>query len=75
MADRQADGGSGDREVAERILAVAEYLNDAEPRRPAADVARERGWLGPGGEPTPDGRDLVAALMDQAGTRTVFRNL
>ncbi len=75
MADTHGDGGMGEREVAERILRVAAYLNDAQPRRPAADLARERGWLGPEGEPTPDGRDLVDALMDQAGTRSVFRNL
>ncbi len=70
MARKTADG-----DVAHKILAVAEHLKDGEPPRPAFDVARERGWIDPEGEPTKDGRDLVAALGEQAGTRTVFRNV
>lgn len=37
--------------------------------------ARERGWIDDEGEVTRAGHDLIEALSEQAGTRTVFRGV
>ncbi|MBB4284344.1 hypothetical protein [Roseospira goensis] len=38
----------------------------------ALDLARRRTWLDGRGQPTPAGRDVVAAMRTQRGTRSVF---
>lgn len=37
--------------------------------------ARERGWIDADGAVTRAGEDLIEALSEQAGTRTVFRGV
>lgn len=37
-------------------------------------LATERGWLDARGQLTATGGQLVRALLEQSGTRTVFRN-
>ena len=39
----------------------------------AAEAARRQGWLDEEGRPTKAGRELVEAIADQKGTRSVFR--
>lgn len=41
----------------------------------AIDFARQRSWLDRAGNATLEGRALVAALSEQNGTRTTFRNV
>mgnify|MGYP005851911719 CR=1 FL=1 len=66
---------SSDNEIEHRILSLAAHLEDGDPSAAALEAARQRGWIDPAGTPTQDGRRLAAALAEQAGTRTVFRNV
>lgn len=76
MSEAGRNRTRGDGEVAERILKIAQQLADEQPEpQDAEDVACDRGWLDDAGEPTQDGRDLVAALGEQSETRTIFRNV
>jgi hypothetical protein len=56
----------------EEVIQATAILISARPGEARA-FARERGWLTASGEPTEDGADMVRALRDQTGTRSVFR--
>lgn len=60
-------------DLSARILAFAHHIDD--PKKTPADKALTRGWIAEDGAPTDEGRALVAALADQAGTRTLFRSV
>ncbi|MDG4647422.1 hypothetical protein P6F26_03110 [Roseibacterium sp. SDUM158017] len=61
-----------EQDIRSRILAFAAHVG----RSTASDaetIARRRDWIDAEGRPTTDGLALVAALGEQAQTRTVFR--
>ncbi|QFU07774.1 hypothetical protein PARPLA_02061 [Rhodobacteraceae bacterium THAF1] len=58
-------------ETRARILAVAGQMGN--PATPAEQTATSRGWLDADGTPTDDGRDMLEAMGEQTGTRSVFR--
>ena len=60
-------------DIAATIIAFAAHLED--PQTDALSKAVDRSWLDSSGTPTTDGIALVAALSDQSGTRTTFRNV
>ncbi|SPJ25108.1 hypothetical protein [Palleronia abyssalis] len=54
-----------------RILQMATHMGS--PDTPPEKTARNRGWLDEDGLPTDEGREMLKAMGDQQGTRTVFR--
>ncbi|MBK1634131.1 hypothetical protein [Rhodovulum adriaticum] len=58
------------RELSRRLIAIARHEGD--PTNPIA-TARRRGWLDAQGQPTRNGRELVAAMLGQRGTRPSLR--
>ena len=59
-----------DDDLKSQILTFAEHVGASDD---AETVAKRRGWLDDAGEPTEEGREVIEALGDQDGTRTVFR--
>ena len=62
-------------EIQGRILSIAQHLAPVNRDADAFDAARERNWLDHNGAPTRLGEDLVRAMEQQSGTRTVFRQV
>ncbi|MEM9168704.1 MAG: hypothetical protein AAGC56_03540 [Pseudomonadota bacterium] len=62
------------REEHEAIIGFALKLTENKTAAEAQAVAAERGWLDADGAATAAGRELLASLKDQSGTRTVFRS-
>lgn len=60
-------------DAAATIIAFASHLEN--PSKDPRHKAQERRWLDEHGRPTNDGLALAAALSDQSGTRTSFRNI
>ncbi|TCP60869.1 hypothetical protein EV663_10743 [Rhodovulum bhavnagarense] len=58
------------RELSRRLIAIARHQGD--PTNPLA-TARRRGWIDAQGQPTRDGRALVAAMLGQRGARAHLR--
>ncbi len=55
------------------ILGFCQMLADSSDPDRASSFAAEHGWLDADGQPTPAGSQLARALLQQSGTRTVFR--
>ncbi|MEM8812533.1 MAG: hypothetical protein AAGF59_07945 [Pseudomonadota bacterium] len=56
-----------------QIIDFAGQLTADRESRSALSVAKENNWLDTRGLPTDRGLELVKALEDQQGTRSVFR--
>ena len=54
------------------VLQIVSTLYGEGPQT-AAQIAIDQGWIDANGEATRSGLDLVRALNDQQGTRSVFR--
>jgi hypothetical protein len=55
------------------VLGFTEMLSDCETADEVSRRAADHGWLDAGGQLTASGHQLVRALLQQSGTRTVFR--
>jgi len=55
------------------LLVYAGYFLSGDGDQSATELAESRGWLNETGEPTPLGREIAAALIDQHKTRSAFR--
>lgn len=58
------------RELTRRLIAIARH--DGDPTNPFA-TARRRGWLDAQGQPTRQGRQLVASMLGQRGAVPALR--
>jgi hypothetical protein len=55
------------------VLGFTEMLSDCETPDEVSRRAADHGWLDAHGQLTVSGHQLVRALLQQSGTRTVFR--
>jgi hypothetical protein len=55
------------------VLGFTEMLSDCETADEVSRRATDHGWLDAGGRLTASGQQLARALLQQSGTRTVFR--
>ena len=60
-------------DLTDRILSFAAHCGRQ--GRSARAVAERRGWIDGAGRPTDEGRALIAALLEQSATRTIFRGV
>lgn len=58
------------RELSRRLISIARTEGD--PTNPIA-TARQRGWIDAQGQPTRQGRQLIASILGQRGTRPNLR--
>jgi hypothetical protein len=55
------------------VLGFAKMLFDAGNEDEVSRLATDRGWLDASGQLTAAGHQLARALLQQSGTRTIFR--
>ncbi|MDZ7627018.1 MAG: hypothetical protein U5J99_01270 [Parvularculaceae bacterium] len=64
-----------DSDLHSAIVDFAGRISGASEDSKALTYAIDHGWLTAQGDVTPEGRQLVEALLDQSGARSVFRNI
>jgi hypothetical protein len=55
------------------VLGFAQMLSDGGNVDEVSHLATDHGWLDPSGQLTAAGNQLARALLQQSGTRTIFR--